>query len=51
MSVNFNQSVYIINENYGLAQAVLVLNNSLATELTVQVRTNDNTATGEYSKS
>ena len=47
MSINFNQSVYIVNEDDGLVQAVLVLNSSTITNITVQVRTNDNTATGK----
>ena len=51
MSVSLNQSVYIINENGGLVQANLFLNTSLATDITVQVRANDGTATGEYIKS
>ena len=48
VSVSFNQSTYMINENDGLVQAVLVLNNSVATDITLQVITNDITATGEY---
>ena len=48
VSVSFNQSTYIINENDQLVQPVLVLNNSLATDITVQVMTSDITATGEY---
>ena len=51
MSVSFNQSVYIIKENGGLVQANLFLNTSLATDITVQIRGVDNTATGEYTKS
>ena len=51
MSVSFSQSVYVINENDGLVQAKLFLNNSVATYITVQVRANDSTATGEYTKS
>ena len=48
VSVSFNQSTYMINENDGLVQPVLVLNNSVATDITLQVITNDITATGEY---
>ena len=51
MSVSFSQSVYIINENDGLVQAKLFLNTSLATDITIQVRANVGTATGEYIKS
>ena len=47
VSVSFNQSTYIANENDGSVQAVLVLNNSVVTDITIQVRTNNNTATGE----
>ena len=47
MSVSFSQSVYIVNENDGLVQAKLFLNTSLATDITIQVRANDGTATGE----
>ena len=43
--------MYIINENDGLVQANLFLNTSLATDITIQVRANDDTATGEYIKS
>ena len=48
VSVSFNQSTYMINENDGLVQPVLVLSNSVATDITLQVITNDITATGEY---
>ena len=47
MSVSFNQSTYIVNENDGLVQPALVLNVSIATDITVEVRSSDNTATGE----
>ena len=48
VSVSFNQSTYMINKNDGLVQPVLVLNNSVTTDITLQVITNDITATGEY---
>ena len=48
MSASFNQSTYIVNENDQLVQPVLVLNDSLATDITVQVMTSDITATGDY---
>ena len=38
----------MINENDGLVQPVLVLNNSVATNITLQVITIDITATGKY---
>ena len=47
MSVSFSQPVYSINDNDGLMQAKLLLNMSVGVDITVQVRTNDNTATGE----
>ena len=47
MLVSFSQSKYIVTENDGLVQPVLILNNSVATDITVQVRADDNTATGE----
>ena len=51
VSVSFNQPTYIVNENDGLLQAVLVLNKSVASNITIQVRTSDNIATGEHTKS
>ena len=51
MSVSFNQSTYIVNESDGLLEVVLVLNNSVAIDITVQVRTNDNTAIGKQTNS
>ena len=50
MTVSFNQSIYNVNEDDGLVQVVLVLNNSVGTDNTVQVKTNDNTAIGEWTK-
>ena len=49
--ISFNQSTYIVNENDKLLQAVLVLNKSVASNITIQVRTSDNIATGEHTKS
>ena len=48
VSVSFNQSTYIANENDGSVQAVLFLSKSVASDITIEVRTNDNTATGEH---
>ena len=45
--VNFSQSLYNIGESIGPAQPVLVLSNPSSTNITVQVRSNDTTATGE----
>ena len=50
VSVSFNQSTYIVNENDGSVQAVLVLSNSVVIDIAVQVRTIDNTAIGEWIK-
>ena len=50
MLIQFNESKYYINESIGLVQPVLVLNASLVTDLIVQVRTTDNTATGKLTK-
>ena len=50
VTISFSQSTYIVNEDEGLLQAVLVLSTSVRTDITVQVGTNDNTATGEHLK-
>ena len=50
-SISFNQSTYIVNENDRLVQVVLVLNKTVASNITVRVRTDDNTATGKHAKS
>jgi len=47
VAVSFNQSTYSIDEDEGPAQPVLVLSNPLSTDITVQVTSNDITATGE----
>ena len=46
--VNFEQSMYNVNENAGSSQPVLVLSNPSSTDITVQVTTTDGSATGEY---
>ena len=51
VSISFSQSTYIVNENEGLLQAVLILSTPAKTTTIVQVGTNDNTATGEHLKS
>ena len=48
MSISFNQSIYIVNENERSVEIVLVLSNSAEIDIIVQVGTNDNTATGEH---
>ena len=47
VSVSFNQSTYSVDEDDGPAQPVLVLSNPSSTDITVHVRSNDITATGE----
>ena len=47
VSISFNQSIYSVDEDDGPAQPVLVLSNPSSTDITVQVRNNDITATGE----
>jgi len=47
ITVAFGQSEYIIRENAGPAQPVLVLSNPSSTDITVQVTDTENTATSE----
>ena len=47
VSISFNQSIYNVIENEGPAQPALVLSNPSSTDITVQVRSSDITATGE----
>ena len=44
----FNQSMYNVDEDNGPAQLVLVLSNPSSSDITVQVVTEDGSATGEY---
>ena len=46
--VMFNQSVYNVDEDTGPAQLILVLSNPSSSDITVQVVTEDGSATGEY---
>lgn len=46
-NVKFSQSSYSTAEDDGPLKPVLILNNSLTTNITIQVRDNNNTATGE----
>ena len=48
ITVTFNQSTYSVDEDNGLVQPVLILSNPSSTDITVQVITDDNTATGEW---
>ena len=47
ITITFNQSTYNVNEDDGPAQPVLVLSNPSSTNITVQVRDTQNTATSE----
>ena len=44
----FNQSMYNVDEDDGPAQLILVLSNPSSSDITVQVITEDGSATGEY---
>ena len=44
----FNQSVYSVNEDEGVAQPVLILTSPPSTDVTVEVFTTDGSATGDY---
>ena len=46
-AVRFDQSTYSISEGDGPLQPVLILSNPSSTDITLQIRTNDNTTTGE----
>ena len=47
-SIRFSQTMYSKAENEGPIEIKLVLNNTLPDDVTVQVVSNDNTATGRY---
>jgi len=47
-TIAFSQSTYSVDEDDGPAQPVLVLSNPSSTDITVQVRDTQNTATSEY---
>jgi len=47
ITISFSQATYNVDENNGAAQPVLVLSNPSSTDITVQVRDNQNTATSE----
>jgi len=46
-TVTFEQTTYSVDEDDGPAQPVLVLSNPSSTDVIVQVRDNENTATSE----
>ena len=47
ITIRFNQSSYNVAENSGVIQPVLIFHRQSSTNITVQVRDNSNTATGE----
>ena len=47
--MGFNHSTYIVDEDDGSAQPVLVLSNPSSTDITVQVSNEDNSAIGKHS--
>ena len=47
IAISFSQSTYSVDEDDGPAQPVLVLSNPSSTDITVQVRSNNITATGK----
>ena len=47
ITVSFSQSTYTVGEDDGVVQPVLVLSNPSSTDITVQVISTDNTATGK----
>ena len=48
--IKFDKSNYKVNEDKGPVQPILVLSNPSSTDITVQVRDNSNTATGEQTQ-
>ena len=46
-TISFSRSTYSFDEDAGPAQPILVLSNPSSTDITVQVRDNQNTATSE----
>jgi len=49
ITITFGQSTYSVNEGAGPAQPVLDLSNPSSTDITVQVRDTQNTATSKWS--
>ena len=45
--VNFEELTYYVNEDNGTVEVVLLLSDSLSTDVTIQVLTTDGSATGE----
>ena len=46
-TVYFNQSTFTANESDGTVQIILVLSKAIFIDVTILIRSNDNTATGE----
>ena len=47
-TVNFDQSTYIVDEDNGPVQPVLVLSNPSANLLNIEINTTDGSAIGEF---
>ena len=47
ITIRFTQSSYNVDEHVGVIQPVLIFRRRSSTNITVQVRDNSNTATGE----
>ena len=48
VTVNFNQTKYLVNQRDGPVQPVIVLSNPSSIDITVRVISIDGTATGEW---
>jgi len=48
ITVNFSESNYVIGENDGRAQPMLILSNPSSTDISIRVDTTDVEAIGEY---
>ena len=48
ITVMFSETTYSVDENAGPAQSGLFLSNPSSTDITVQVKSSDGSATGEY---
>ena len=46
--ITFDELTYNVDERSGMAQIALVLSNPLSSDLTIEVTTNDITASGEH---
>ena len=48
ITISFNQSTYHVNENDMTVEIVAILSNPSSTDITVEVTSNDTTATSEF---